>query len=135
MLSSRCCKRKLINNNRTPFFRRLIVGSYLSMHSVYLLAIIIWYLDIEVAGYVLIHTPRARMCQPIMLYTRLQNWPPFDLAWIFSDLLTKGGNEIALWQSGLLLFCQWLVASAEPQWIIELDIAALLVHTHRILYR
>ena len=105
------------------------------MYSVYLLVIIIWYLDIEVAGYVLIHTPRARMCQPIMLYTRLQNWLPFDLAWMFSDLLTKGGNEIALWQSGLLLFCQWLVASAEPQWIIELDIAALLVHTHRILYR
>ena len=49
------------------------------MHSVYLLAIIIWYLDIEVAGYVLIHTPRARMCQPIMLYNRLQNWLPFDL--------------------------------------------------------
>jgi hypothetical protein len=32
----------------------------------------------------------------------------------------------SLWQSGLRLFCQWLAASAEPQWITELNIAALL---------
>jgi hypothetical protein len=28
---------------------------------------------------------------------------------------------------GLRLFCQWPVASVEPQWITELNIAALLV--------